>query len=375
MGQRRFGNRREAGRQLASALAFLKQRSPVVLGLPRGGVPVAYEIALALQAPLDVLLVRKLGSPVSSEVGIGALVEGDPPRRVLNSEMIDLLRPSSLFLAQEVERQTRELQRRRQLYCGNRARVPLAGRTVILVDDGIATGASMQAAVEAVRDTGPERLLLAVPVAPAETLKKLCSLADDAICLQVPEHFRAVSQYYDDFAQTDDQEVTALLDDAAMRSLRAPSERIANMPTVSDLMDHDATVVGPHDNVSRAAAIMRDWKVGVLPVCDGRRLIGMISDSDIRVAAAREGRPPEHIHVAELMSEELAWCFEDESMASVMQRFGGSLLERIPVLDSERNLAGMLTLDRSMSDPHVSHEGSDLSRLNRLSSDQANGQF
>jgi len=348
MGQRPFNDRREAGRQLAAALAFLKERSPVILGLPRGGVPVAYEIAMALEAPLDVLLVRKIGSPFSPEVGMGALVEGDPPRRVLNDEMIDLLRPSSLFLAQEVERQTRELQRRRSLYCGGRERMPLAGRTVVIVDDGIATGGSMLAALEAVRAAEPERLLLAVPVAPADTLEKLCSLADDAICLQVPANFRAVSQYYEDFAQTGDEEVTALLDEAAKRSLPSAGERIVSMSTVSECMDHDASVVGPHDNVARAAAIMRDWKVGVLPVCDGRRLIGTLSDSDIRLGTVRENRAEEDIRVAELMSEDVFWCFEDESLSDVTRRFGDSGQERIPVLNREKILVGMLNLDRGM---------------------------
>ncbi|MEC4719299.1 phosphoribosyltransferase family protein [Noviherbaspirillum sp. CPCC 100848] len=375
MRQPPFTDRREAGRHLSAALSFLRHRAPVILGLPRGGVPVAYEIALALQAPLDILLVRKLGSPLSPEIGLGALAEGDPPRQVLNEEMVRRMRPSSLFLAQEIERQARELQRRRRLYCGNREREPLTGRTVVIVDDGIATGGSMLAALEAARAARPERLLLAVPVAPAETLEKLCSLADDAICLQVPDDFRAVSQFYGNFEQTGDDDVTNLLDKAARRGLPALTERNANMPTVSQIMDHDATVVGPHDNVARAAGIMRDWKIGVLPVCDGRRLVGMISDSDIRLGTAREGRSQEELRVAELMSEELAWCFEDESMGAVMRRFGGSMLERIAVLDRDMNLAGMLNIDRSMSDPRVPHDGSEIVRMNRLPSDQANGRF
>lgn len=375
MRQPPFSDRREAGRQLAAALGFLKPRAPVVLGLPRGGVPVAFEVALALQAPLDILLVRKLGSPLSAEIGLGAVVEGDPPRRVLNEEMMQRMRPSSLFLAQEVERQTLELQRRRRLYYGERECVPLAGRTVILVDDGIATGGSMLAALEAVREAGPERLVLAVPVAPAGTLESLCAHADDAICLKVPDAFRAVSQFYGNFDQTGDEEVTLLLDEAARRGLAVLNERIDNMPSVSEIMDHDATVVGPHDNVARAAAIMRDWKVGVLPVCDGRRLVGMISDSDIRLGTAREGRPQEELRVAELMSEEVAWCFVDESMGAVMRRFGGSLLERIAVLDRDMNLTGMLNINRSMSDPQVPHDGAESVRMNRLPSDQANGRF
>jgi putative phosphoribosyl transferase len=375
MGHRPFSDRREAGRQLAAALAFLKERSPVILGLPRGGVPVAYEIAMALEAPLDVLLVRKIGSPFSPEVGIGALVEGDPPRRVLNDEMMDRLRPPSLFLAQEVERQMRELQRRRGLYCGGRERIPLAGRTVVIVDDGIATGGSMLAALEAVRAAGPERLLLAVPVAPADTLEKLCSLADDAICLQVPANFRAVSQYYEDFAQTGDEEVTSLLDEAAKRILPNAGERLVSMSTVSECMDHDATVVGPHDNVARAASIMRDWKVGVLPVCDGRRLIGTVSDSDIRLGTARENRAEEEIRVAELMSEDVVWCFEDETLSAVMHRFGDSQQERIPVLDREKNLVGMLNLDRGTNDPRVADEGGRNEPMRRWMSPHINNSF
>jgi CBS domain-containing protein len=140
-------------------------------------------------------------------------------------------------------------------------------------------------------------------------------------------------------------------------------------------MDHDATVVGPHDNVARAASIMRDWKVGVLPVCDGRRLIGTVSDSDIRLGTARENRAEEEIRVAELMSEDVVWCFEDETLSAVMHRFGDSQQERIPVLDREKNLVGMLNLDRGTNDPRVADEGGRNEPMRRWMSPHINNSF
>lgn len=210
-----FENRRDAGQHLAAALAHLKAERPVVLALPRGGVPVGYEVSKALAAPLDVLLVRKLAAPGLPELGIGAVADTDPPQTVLNDELVHRLQPPHGYVEQEAQRQLAELSRRRKLYCEGRAPLPVHGRTVIVVDDGIATGATMKAALSAVASAGASRLLFAAPVAAREPLITLRDMACEGICLLVPEFFRAVSPYYGDFEQTEDDEVIRLLRDAA----------------------------------------------------------------------------------------------------------------------------------------------------------------
>jgi putative phosphoribosyl transferase len=206
-----FKDRRDAGRQLADALEYLKPQKPVVLALPRGGVPVAYEVAQALGAPLDVLLVRKIGAPGQPELGLGAVVDGQRHQRVLNQDLIDMVRPPEGYIEAEERRQLHEIERRRKLYCGTRPPVPLEGRTVIVVDDGIATGGTMKTALAALSSLGVGRLVLAVPVAPRKVLESLSIDVDESICLLAPEAFRAVSPYYADFDQTTDEEVIGLL--------------------------------------------------------------------------------------------------------------------------------------------------------------------
>jgi putative phosphoribosyl transferase len=208
---RPFKDRRDAGRQLAAALLYLKEDDPLVLALPRGGVPVAFEAAKVLHAPLDVLLVRKIGAPFSSELGLGAVVEGDPPRCVMNEDLVESINPSPEYIQSETQRQIEEMGRRRVLYCGQRQRADPHGRTVIVVDDGIATGATMKVALQAVGQADPERLIFAVPVAPADSFEELQDHCDEGVALFTPPDFRAVSLYYDNFTQTTDEEVTALL--------------------------------------------------------------------------------------------------------------------------------------------------------------------
>jgi putative phosphoribosyl transferase len=207
-----FKDRHHAGLQLASALMYLKKDRPVILALPRGGVPVAYEVAHELMAPLDVLLVRKIGAPGFAELGIGAVVDGERHQTVLNHQLISQLNVSSSYLAEETQRQLVEIERRRTLYCGDRPPLHVHGRTVIVVDDGIATGGTMAAALQALSQEGPAKLIFAVPVAPREALDKLCSGVDDGVCLVVPKNFRAVGQFYEDFEQTGDDEVIELLE-------------------------------------------------------------------------------------------------------------------------------------------------------------------
>jgi putative phosphoribosyl transferase len=209
-----FADRAEAGRRLAERLVHLTGEQPVVLALPRGGVPVALEIARALGAPLDLVLVRKIGAPLQPELAVGAVVDGDRPETVLNEEIV---RECGLFeedLARATERLLEEIERRRTLYLGGRARVPIEGRTAIVVDDGIATGATMRAALHATRRAGPARLVLATPVAPPDTIERLRAEADEVVCLATPDLFMAIGSFYRDFRQVNDDEVVAMLREA-----------------------------------------------------------------------------------------------------------------------------------------------------------------
>jgi len=215
-----FPDRVEAGRKLGLALLHLKDEKPIVLALPRGGVPVAFAVAKALEAPLDVVLVRKIGAPNQPELGLGAVVDGAASRLVLNEELVQLVRPGQLYLEAEEKRQLAEIERRRALYRPGRAPASVAGRTVIVVDDGIATGGTMKAVLLALRSSGVRRLVLAVPVAPADTLEELSPLADEVVCLMTPEPFYAVGSHYRDFTQTTDAEVVDLLDRAAKEQTR-----------------------------------------------------------------------------------------------------------------------------------------------------------
>lgn len=206
-----FIDRTDAGRQLAKALAHYKRQRPVVLALPRGGVPVAAEIATALEAPLDLILVRKIGVPFQPELAMGAVVDGVEPVTVRNEDVIGLIGIDEQEFSKVRDEQLAEIERRRQKYLGNRQHPELAGHTVIIVDDGIATGATVRAALRAMRLRKPRTLVLAVPVAPTETLHKLRNEADDIVCLEDYEHFGAIGFFYSDFRQISDAEVIDLL--------------------------------------------------------------------------------------------------------------------------------------------------------------------
>ena len=209
-GERRFTDRREAGRELARLLpAVPSSGDSVVLALPRGGVPVAYEIAGALRAPLDVFLVRKLGTPGHPELAMGAIASGGI--RVLNEEVIHALDIKPELIDAIAAREQSELERREVVYRQGRPLLSLANRTVILVDDGLATGSTMRAAVQAVKDQTPARVIVAVPVGAPDTCRALREIADEVICARTPATFSAVGEWYRDFAQTTDDEVIALL--------------------------------------------------------------------------------------------------------------------------------------------------------------------
>jgi predicted phosphoribosyltransferase len=221
-----FKNRSEAGQQLAAALEGYKDQQPAILALPRGGVPVAAEVAAALKAPLDLILVRKVGVPFQPELAMGAVVDGSAPIVVRNEDVIRYSRIGEDDFQTVCDRELAEIERRRDRYLGHRRRVDVAGRTAIVIDDGIATGATIRAALRATRARGPQRLVLAVPVAPTETIAALREEADDVVCLEDHEQFGAIGYYYADFSQVSDREVIEIL-------ARFPVPELAQQPPVA----------------------------------------------------------------------------------------------------------------------------------------------
>jgi putative phosphoribosyl transferase len=206
----RFHNRREAGRLLAAKLtAYAKRPDVIVLALPRGGVPVAYEVAQTLEAPLDVFLVRKLGVPGHEEYALGAIATGGV--RVINQDLVRALHLPPATIEAIAAREQQELERRERVYRGDHPPPDVRGRTVILVDDGLATGATMYAAVQALRQQGAGRVVVGVPIAPPDTCDQLREVVDDIVCAVTPEPFHAVGLWYEDFSQTTDDEVRDLL--------------------------------------------------------------------------------------------------------------------------------------------------------------------
>ena len=209
-----FTDRHEAGKRLAERLLAFKDKNPVVLALPRGGVPVGFEIARALAAPLDLVLVRKIGAPFQEELAVGAIADGEHPELVTDPQLVAHLDESPEYLEEAKSKALQEIERSRRVYFGDRQPVEIAGRTAIVVDDGIATGATMLAALRVTRRRKPARLVLAVPVAPHHTLTKLQPEVDETVCLDTPADFFAVGQFYRHFPQLRDEEVTTLLDQA-----------------------------------------------------------------------------------------------------------------------------------------------------------------
>jgi predicted phosphoribosyltransferase len=206
-----FVDRSDAGRQLAKALTAYKGQRPIVLALPRGGVPVAAEVAAMLDAPLDLILVRKIGAPYQPELAMGAVVDGGKPVTVRNEDVIRLSGVSEQEFNATRDEQLAEIERRRKLYLGDRPHPKLEGCVVIVVDDGIATGATMRAALQATRMRKPRKLVLAVPVAPTATLEKLRGDVDDLVCLEDYAQFGAIGYFYSDFRQVSDAEVIDIL--------------------------------------------------------------------------------------------------------------------------------------------------------------------
>jgi putative phosphoribosyl transferase len=210
-----FADRQQAGRQLGVELAALRLPNPVVLALPRGGVPVGAEIAAALDAPLDLLIVRKVGAPGNAELAAAAIVDGDPADVVLNRQIIEAYALGNSQLAALIERERPELERRRAAYRGDRRPLSIDGKTVIAVDDGAATGTTMKVAIRALKHRSPREVVVALPVAPPETIAELALEADRVVCLSQPIPFQALSYHYRNFPQLTDAEVRAVLDRAA----------------------------------------------------------------------------------------------------------------------------------------------------------------
>ena len=217
------------GGRLADRLEHLRDEDVVVLGLPRGGVPVAFEVAEALDAPLDVIVVRKLGVPFQAELGMGAIGEGGV--RIINQSVVRLARVNPGELAEVERRERAELERRARRFRGDRPRLSLAGRTAVVVDDGIATGSTARAACQVARAQGAARVVLAVPVAPPDSVTELGKDADEVVCLETPEPFFAIGQWYADFTQTPDDEVVDLLRRAG---LRAAPQRVPERSSADD---------------------------------------------------------------------------------------------------------------------------------------------
>ena len=207
----RFANRQDAGRQLAQALPDFDADSTVVLALPRGGVPVAHEICKALGLPLDLLLVRKIGAPHQPELAVGAIVDGITPKIVVNPAIARSCGLNDTQIREMGYRLLPEIARRREAYLQGKPPIDLLGKTVIVVDDGIATGATMKASLHALQSSGAAWIILAVPVAPSDVLQTLDALADDVVCLETPDCFGAVGAHYAQFAQVTDAEVIAIM--------------------------------------------------------------------------------------------------------------------------------------------------------------------
>jgi uncharacterized protein (TIGR00369 family) len=274
----RFRDRSDAGRQLASRLLPLRGKDVVVLGLPRGGVAVAAEVARALDAPLDVILVRKLGVPAQPELGMGAIGEGDA--RVINTDVVRYSGASEADINAVEQRERAELERRTKRFRGDAPREPLAGRIAILVDDGIATGSTARAACQVARAQGAARVVLAAPVAPPSARSTLAGDADELVCLETPERFLAIGEWYDDFSQTRDEEVVSLLRAArAEHTGNGQEEQVTDNADGADGAGDGATVADASDAGAAAEGAAGEGAAGEGSAGAGEEAEGAAGDS------------------------------------------------------------------------------------------------
>jgi len=276
----RFRDRSDAGRQLASRLLPLRGTDAVVLGLPRGGVAVAAQVARALDAPLDVILVRKLGVPSQPELGMGAI--GEEGARVINADVVRYAQVSEADIRAVERRERAELERRIKRYRGDTPREPLAGRTAILVDDGIATGSTARAACQVARALGASRVVLAVPVAPPSARTTLADAIDELICLETPGRFLAIGEWYEDFSQTRDEEVVSLLRAARARHTEGSQE---------EQVTQDASAAGPGEADAAAVDDATPAESGAGEAEAGAADTGAAGEAE--AGAAGEGTPAE----------------------------------------------------------------------------------
>ena len=219
-----FANRVDAGKRLASELRNLIGKNAIVLAIPRGGVVVGYEIAKALNLPLDVIIPRKIGAPDNPELAIGAMTEDGTI--ILDQDLVSYIRVSEDYVREESERQKKEIERRLKLYRGNESYPNLQGKDVIIVDDGIATGSTMKAALASVKNRGAKTVTIAVPVGPPSTIKELKKQAEEVVCPYTPEYFQAIGQFYVDFDQTTDEEVIQLLKRSRNKNPAKPAGKV-----------------------------------------------------------------------------------------------------------------------------------------------------
>ncbi|HVL75245.1 MAG TPA: CBS domain-containing protein, partial [Noviherbaspirillum sp.] len=247
------------------------------------------------------------------------------------------------WLDEQIQVLQQEMACRRALYAADDGSLvpPLDGATAIIVDDGIATGNTMRAALAAVAEEHPARVLFAAPVGAPDMVQALQAQAE-GLCLAAPDDFHAVSPYYTDFTQTTDEEVVRLL--AQSRAGLAATQKESRMKKISDLMTRDVATVSPQDSLQRAAQLMKECDVGALPVCDGQTLVGMITDRDITVRASADGQAPDNVKVGEVMSEGITYCFEDQDVEEVLQQMGTEQVRRLPVLTRDKRLCGMVAL-------------------------------
>ena len=230
-----FRDRQDAGEKLGTSLGPLQLQDPIVLALPRGGVPVGAEVAKILKAPLDLVIVRKVGAPGNPELAVAAIVDGDPPDVVLNREIVEAYALGNSALRVLIARERPELERRRSVYRGKGLPLSVAGKTVVIVDDGAATGTTMKVAIRALKRRSPRKIVVALPVAPPEVVDELAQEADLTICLNQPARFRALSYYYGNFPQLSDSEVldvmaSARADRRNAEARRRSDARTANRP-------------------------------------------------------------------------------------------------------------------------------------------------
>jgi predicted phosphoribosyltransferase len=345
----RFHDRAHAGRELAEHLRILQEKGllphPVVLALPRGGVTVAEQVARALGADLDVLVVRKIGAPFHEEFGVGALAGDEPP--LFDRRSLDQTGLTEDDLAPVVERERAELRRREERYRQGRPAPELEGRTVILVDDGLATGATARAAVHAVRGRQPERIVVAVPVASHEAVELLRHEADDVVCLLRPSPFHAVGLWYENFDQ--------LTDDDVLKALHTGLGGTAMTRYVRDVMSPGATAVEPMTTLSEAARVMREQNIGDVLVAYDCDLFGVLTDRDITVRAVAEGRDPRVTTVGSLCTRPPVITLDpDDTTDHAVELMRRHALRRLPVVEHGGCPVGMVSLGdlATTEDPH-----------------------